>query len=187
MRVPAHSNHPVPINTWKISLLRFHYHPFGSLQIFPPSSKINVGTYKQSNPTSSCHPAPACPGLAFYHLSIYQLFFRAIPRPTNQNSSYLLTQGTCQGFRHPYCLIPTRLQKFSSVIEVAYQSLIPHHLRIYQSFPGTIHRPISQKSNTIVFQTRELWNTTPRSMLTATNNQMQHSFCHPAPAHPGLT
>ena len=70
---------------------------------------------------------------------------------------------------------------------MTFQSLIPHHLLIYQPFLETIHRPTPQKSNTIVFQTKELWNTTPRSMLTATNNQMQHSLRHPAPAHQGLT
>ena len=101
---------------------------------------------------SSCYPAPTCPGLAFYHLSIYQLFFRAIPRPTARIQATYLHKARAKNFRHPYCLIPMRLQQFSSVIEVAYQSLTPHHLLIYQSFPGTIHRPTSQKSNTIVFQ-----------------------------------
>ena len=50
---------------------------------------------------SKRHPAPACPGLAPNHLSIYQPFFEAILRPTKPRSKLPIYTNTCQNFRHP--------------------------------------------------------------------------------------
>ena len=141
LHIPTRVQHLAPSSAYLYSRnlsLAFSLSPhFGIVKLSPPLSKINIGAYSNHFQCSLCYPAPACPGLAPHHLSIYQPFIGAILCPINQDPSYLTycawhtrqTRGILIKFlmlnKWFDAYVPSR---FPPLIKTAYSCLPPTYL-----------------------------------------------------------
>ena len=111
------------------------------------SSKTNVGACNNQVQHPLRHLAPAYPP---HHLFIYQPFFGAIQRPISQKEISISTKlESCRIPLQRPMLVPAITK--SNILRVIQrrpiQAYPPHHLHIYQTYSGTIQRPISKSSS----------------------------------------